>query len=138
MEDPQEVFNTFIPDKQAFYEFLIRKRFYMPLFRCNINSIEFMDGVFRQDIPIPRMTHVHPITIADPPSKEILKKIFIEKLVEQGGLANNLLPYIRTKDVNKQWLVNMLYCVDSQCEIFESSYKAPKRPTKVKEGKQAE
>ena len=61
-----------------------------------------------------------------------MKKLFIEKLQEQGGLALNLVPHIKTKDVNKSWLVNMLYVIDNQLEIFESSYKAPSR-AKVKE-----
>ena len=55
MDSPLDQFNTFIPDKESFYKFLIRKRFYMPEERCNINSIEFMDAVFRQEVPIPRM-----------------------------------------------------------------------------------
>ena len=78
------------------------------------------------------------MTIADPPTKEVLRQIFMEKLQEEGGQALNLLEYIRTKDVNKAWLINMIFVIDSQNDIFDSSYRAPKKPTMIKDSKQKE
>lgn len=39
--------DTYIGNKTAFYDFMIRKRFFMPEEKSNCNTVDFMDRVWR-------------------------------------------------------------------------------------------
>ena len=40
-------FNQYLPTKAAMYDFMLRKKFFMPDAKSNICTIDFMDRAFR-------------------------------------------------------------------------------------------
>ena len=78
--DLKELINHHLPDKEAFYDLLIREKFFVPEFNCNIITIKFMDKVYRGEIYLPKMTEVHPIRISKPPSKKLLQAELVQIL----------------------------------------------------------
>ena len=76
----QKQIDTYLPDKHEFYKFCIRKKLYLPDETASIVTIEFLDLAFRGICGIPKMNQVHPISIADPPTKDILKSILLTEL----------------------------------------------------------
>ena len=43
----REAIDTYIPDKAAFYEYLLRQRYHLPSESSSIISVKFMDGVLK-------------------------------------------------------------------------------------------
>ena len=72
----QEV-DTYITNKTTFYEFMLRKGFFMPEAKCSAVTVDFMDKVFRHQVWCPKQTDVHPVQLARPPSREVIKGILV-------------------------------------------------------------
>ena len=70
--DIREAIDTYLPDKAAFYAYLLRQRYHLPTESSNIINVKFLDGVLKQDIYMPKMTQVHPIRLASSPPKKML------------------------------------------------------------------
>ena len=67
MADLRAHINKNLANKEGFYEFLLRKRLYLPDTKCSIITVKFLDLVYRSEIYLPKVTEVRPIRIADPP-----------------------------------------------------------------------
>ena len=69
----RDTINTFLPDKETMYEWMIRLGYFMPAFNSSIISVKFMDRILREDIFMPKFTDLHPARIAKPPTKKEMK-----------------------------------------------------------------
>ena len=54
MVDLRAHINKHLYNKEGFYDFLIRKKFYLPDEKCNIITVKFLDRVYRDEIYIPK------------------------------------------------------------------------------------
>lgn len=87
----KEVMNAYLPDKEAFYELLVRRRYYLPHIKSSIVTIKFMDGVFRKTIFCAMFDQVHPIRLASPPPRKELQNELVRVMMtlqpEPPGIA---------------------------------------------------
>ena len=125
--DLREIIDTYLPDKAALYEMLIRHRYFLPSEGSTICSVKFLDGVFKQTIYCPKMHEVHPIRIASSPPKKMLQdeliRILEAKVMGPEQMAGySLIQHLQRKTVDKHWIVCMLYMVCSDHPIFEADY----------------
>ena len=121
--------NAFIPGKDNFYDFLIRKRFYLPLQKCNIITVKFLDLVYRELIYIPKFEEVRPIRIASAPSRKELQNELIRVMLSLNPAAPGmeLVNQLKKKDADSQWLTSMLFMIDPNHEYFSFSYSRAKK-----------
>ena len=71
--DTFNLLNTYLPDKKAFYKFLLREQYFLPAENAPIMSVKFMHAVLRKEIYLPLMTEVRPIRLGEQPPKAQIK-----------------------------------------------------------------
>lgn len=72
--------DAFIPNKLGFYQFLLRKKYFLPDFKSNAITVDMMDKVFRKIMYMPKQTDVHPVILPSPPSREDTKALLVSIL----------------------------------------------------------
>ena len=130
-----KVTKPFRLDKKNIYNVLIRRKKFMPTFKSRINTIKFFDDILRENILVPSIDDVHPVVLAVPLSKALLKKFLLQALEEPAAKSkaiSNLASTLQVKDVDSAWMLSMLYLVDKKHEVFEPNYVAPRRKKKMK------
>ncbi len=129
------VIKPFRLDKKNIYSLLIRRKKFMPSFKSRINTVKFFDDILKENIMVPNIDDVHPIVLADPPTKAVLKKLLLQALEEPAAKSkavSKLASILRVKDVDSVWLLSMLYLVDKHHEIFDPNYVAPRNKKRMK------
>ena len=129
------VIKPFRLDKKNIYSLLIRRKKFMPAFKSRINTVKFFHDILNGDIMVPNSDDVHPIVLADPPSKAVLKKLLLQALEEPAAKSkavSKLASTLRVKDVDSAWLLSMLYLADKHHEIFDPNYVAPRNKKRMK------
>ena len=83
--DIKELINQYIPDREAFYDYLVRERYFLPLEKCNIITVSFLDRVYREEIYLPKITDVRPIKVSKPPNKKLMQNELINILGQMNS-----------------------------------------------------
>mgnify|MGYP003330584146 CR=1 FL=1 len=120
----RQVFDKHVPDKESFYELLIRRRFFMPHIKCNIITVRLMDQVYTGKIFMPNINQVHPITIAKPPSRKELQQelVLVLSSMNSDQAGTNLIEELKKKEADMQWITSMLFMVCPEHYVFDFSY----------------
>ena len=72
MKELKDKINEYIPNKDKFYEWLLRQKFFLPNPKCNIMTVRFMDMIARHIVYMPKVNECRPVKIARPPSRKEL------------------------------------------------------------------
>ena len=62
--------DTYLPDIERFYEWMIRQKYVLPSVKSNIITVKFLDKVARNLIFMPKIDNCRPVKIAKPPSRK--------------------------------------------------------------------
>ena len=96
----------------------------MPAESCSICSVKFMDAIIRGNVYMPRFTEIHPVRIAKPPPKKLLKEELLKAMEVQVDRPDGitLMEWIKKKDVDVYWMSCILFMLDPKHIFFDKSY----------------
>ena len=81
--------NVYLQNKELFYQFMLRKGYFMPSYKCEGLNVPFMHAVFTGECYLPKQTEVTPTVLATPPSVELTKNALIQVLEEEESPAHS-------------------------------------------------
>ena len=120
--------------KKELYKACLRNGYVMPSMKSTICTIDFMFEVKATKIYCPTVAQVRGRRACpDPPDVESLKQFIVVAVAQAdyaGRLANiermafdTLRERLRKKYANKEWLIDLLWCLDNNHMIFDKNYK---------------
>ena len=106
MSDLRAHINKHLSNKEGFYEFLIRKGFFLPDFKYNIITVKLLDRIYREEIYLPKFTEVRPVRIATPPSRRALQAELIRVMLtlNPAPAGMELIKELQFKEADSRWL----------------------------------
>ena len=131
--DLKEKIDLYLQNKSSFYQFLLRKDYFMPSYKCEAVNVPFMNSVFVGTCFMPKQKDVHPASIATPPSVEKTKSALIAVLEAKEERSHSYLAgVIRRKEFNRSWMLSVLRTLNPEHTFFTEGYQYV-RPRKHKE-----
>ena len=72
--------NEYLPTREYFHEWLLRQKFFIPDVKCNIMTCAFMHQIATNEVFMPKIDAVRPVTIPKPPSRPTVQAELVEVL----------------------------------------------------------
>ena len=117
--------DTYLPDIERFYEWLIRQKYVLPPIKSNIITVKFLDRVARQEVFMPKIDNCRLVKIAKPPSRKAVQTELVrvmEQLNPEEAAGWALIKELKTKNADMQWLQTILYMVCPDHYFFDPAY----------------